>query len=143
MEIADILATSGLLDMHRHFKSAGRCRKPATWHHKREGDVIKSRPDYFLCSDRRIIRRYGIRDPRHFATDHKLVFGTLISNTLRENKCYLRGRTKFPCQAPKMGPLLRLNSLCDNIEEAALPPISILEQRSKGWISEALWRFID
>ena len=66
MEIADILATSGLLDMHRHFKSAGRCRRPATWHQKREGKVVKSRPDYFLCSDRRIIRRYGIRDSRHF-----------------------------------------------------------------------------
>ena len=42
MQIADILATSGLLDMHRHFKSAGRCRRPAAWHHKREGNVIKS-----------------------------------------------------------------------------------------------------
>ena len=30
MEIADILATSGLLDMHRHFKSASRFRRPAT-----------------------------------------------------------------------------------------------------------------
>ena len=51
MEIANILATSGLLDMHRHFKLAGRCRRPATWHLKREGNIIKSRPDYFLCSD--------------------------------------------------------------------------------------------
>ena len=32
MEIANILATSGLLDMHRHFKSAGRRRRPTTWH---------------------------------------------------------------------------------------------------------------
>ena len=51
MEIVNILATSGLLDMHRHFKSPGRFRRPATWHQKREGEVIKSRPDYFLCSD--------------------------------------------------------------------------------------------
>ena len=51
MQIADILATSGLLDMHRHIKSAGRRRRPATWHHKREGKAIKSRSDYFLCSD--------------------------------------------------------------------------------------------
>ena len=45
MEIADILATSELLDMHRHFKSPGRYKRPATWHHKRKGNVIKSRPD--------------------------------------------------------------------------------------------------
>ena len=48
MQIADILATSGLLDMHRHIKSAGRRRRPATWHHKREGKTVESRPDYFL-----------------------------------------------------------------------------------------------
>ena len=85
MEIADILATSRLLDMHHHFKTHGRNRRPATWYQKREGEVIKSRPNYFLCSDRRIIRRYRIRDPRQFTTNHKLVCGTLISNTLKEN----------------------------------------------------------
>ena len=100
-------------------------------------------PDYFLCSDRQIIRRYGVLDPRHFATDHKLVLGTLISNTLKENKCYLHGRTKFPRRIPKMGPSSRLNSLWDNIEETALPPVSILEQRRKSWISEALWWIIN
>ena len=50
-QIADILATSRLLDMHCHFKSPGRFIKPATWHQKREGEVIKSMPDSFLCSD--------------------------------------------------------------------------------------------
>ena len=57
MEISDILATSGILDMHRHSKLHGRNRRPTTWHQKREGEVIKSRPDYFLCLDRRILRR--------------------------------------------------------------------------------------
>ena len=75
--------------------------------------------------------------------NHKLVLGTLISSTPRENKCHLRGKTKFPRQTPKMGPLSRLDSLCDNIEEAALPSVFIPEQRSKGWISETLWRFIN
>ena len=42
-----------------------------------------------------------------------------------------------------MGPSLRLDSLCDNIKEATLPPVSTLEQRSNGWISEASWRIID
>ena len=127
MLIADILVTSGLLDMHRHFKSARRRRRPATWHHKREGNVIKSRPDYFLCSNQQIIRQYGIHDPRHFATNHKLVLDTLISNTLMENKSYLHGRSKFPQRTPKMEPSSRLDSLCNNIEEAALPPVSTPE----------------
>ena len=143
MEIANILANSELLDIHCHFKLAGRCSRPTTWHHKRERKVIQSRPDYFLYLDRRITRQYGIRDPCYLATDHHLVLGTLISNTLRENKCYLRGRTRFPRRIPKMGPLSRLDRLCDNIEEAVLPPVSILEQRSKGWISEASCWFID
>ena len=57
-EIANILATSRLLDMHYHFKLTGRCKRSATWHHKREGNVIKSRPDSFLCSDQQTIERY-------------------------------------------------------------------------------------
>ena len=36
-EIADTLASSGLLDMHRHFKLKDRNRRPDTWHHKRDG----------------------------------------------------------------------------------------------------------
>ena len=44
---------------------------------------------------------------------------------------------------PQNGIILRLNSLCYDIKEAALPPVSILEQRRKGWISEASWRIIN
>ena len=132
MEIANILADSGLLDMHHHFKTHGRCKKPSTWHQKRKGNVVRSRPDYFLCSDRRIIRRYAIRDPRHFVTDHHLVCGTLISNTLKENKSYLNGRTRFPHWTPKFGPLSKLDSICHDIEKAALLPVPQSEQRSKS-----------
>ena len=143
MEIADCLATSGLIDMRRHFKLDGKNRMPDTWHRTREGEPVRSRPDYFLCSDRRIIKRYRIRDPRHFTTDHKLVCGTLISNTLKENKAYLNGRSKFPYRTPKMGPSSRLDSICHDVEQAALPPVSKPEQRSKSWISDASWRLVD
>ena len=105
--------------------------------------MIKSRPDYFLCSDRQIIRQYSIRDPHHFTTNHKLVCGTLISNTLKENKAYLHGRSKFPHRTPKVGPSLRLESLCHDVEQAALPPLSIPEIRSKSWICETLWQIVD
>ena len=54
MEIANILVASALLYMYHHFKSIGRLRSSSTWHQKREGTVAWSRPDYFLCTDRRI-----------------------------------------------------------------------------------------
>ena len=114
-----------------------------TWHQKREGKILKSRPDYFLCSDRRIIKRYAIRDPCHFATDHHLVLGTLISNTLRENKSYRHGRKKFPHQTPKMGPSSRLDSLYHDVEQAALPPVATPEQQSKSWISAVLLQIVN
>ena len=38
---------------------------------------------------------------------------------------------------------MRLDSLCHDIKEAALPPVSTPEQRRKGWISEESWRLID
>ena len=96
VETADILAASRLLDIHHHFKLRRKFKQQNSWQHKRKGTVVRSRPDYFLCLDQRIMRRHGIRDPDHFVTDHKLVFGTLTSNTLKENKYYLHSRTKFP-----------------------------------------------
>ena len=54
-EIADILAISGLLDMHCNFKSAGRFRRPATWHQKREVKIVRSRPDYFSARIDRLL----------------------------------------------------------------------------------------
>ena len=72
VEIANILAASGLLDMHHHCKCRCKLKRQDTWHQKREGIVVRSRLDFFLCSDQRIIRRYGIRDPRHSVTDYRL-----------------------------------------------------------------------
>ena len=42
-----------------------------------------------------------------------------------------------------MGPSLRLDSVCHDVEQAALPPVSTPEQQSKSWISKALWRIVD
>ena len=42
-----------------------------------------------------------------------------------------------------MGPSLKLDSICHDIEQAALPPVSIPEQRSKSWISAASWRIVN
>ena len=50
MEIADCLATSGLIDMHRHFKLESKNRMPDTWHQEREGE--KSGLDRIISSAR-------------------------------------------------------------------------------------------
>ena len=71
------------------------------------------------------------------------VVGTLISNTLKENRYYLHGRTKFPQWTPKIYTSSKLDSIYHDIEEAALPSLPTLEQRSKSWISEASWRFVN
>ena len=42
-----------------------------------------------------------------------------------------------------MSPSSKLDSLCHDIEQAALPPIPKAEQRSKSWISAASWVFVD
>ena len=142
MEIAQLLADFSLRDMHHHFKT-GR-RRSSTWHQKRKGEIVWSRPDYFLCTDRRTIRKYNIRDPRHYVTDHKLVCGVLISNKLKENKRYLRGRTKFPHRTPKMGPSSMMDSLCKDIETAAKPaPREIRQGPRSSWISDDTWRIVD
>ena len=127
--IAQFLADYHLCDMHRHFKRSP--QRGSTWHHKREEVVVSSMPDYFLYTDRRVIRKYRIQDPRHFVTDHKLVYGTLCSNTLKENKRYLKCRTRFPHHTLKYGPLLQMDSLYHNVEMVAIPPFLKLERASK------------
>ena len=42
-----------------------------------------------------------------------------------------------------MGPFSKLDSICHDIEQAALPPIPRAEQRRKSWISTASWVFVD
>ena len=42
-----------------------------------------------------------------------------------------------------MGPSSKLDSVCHDVEQAALPPLSTPEIRSKSWISEASWRLVD
>ena len=142
MEIAQLIADAGLRDMHQHFKTRRRCS--STWHQKREGEIVWSRPDYFLCSDRRMIRKYSIRDPRHYVTDHRLVCSVIISNKLKRNKAYLRGRTQFPHRTPKMGPSSMMDSLYQEIETAAKPtPSDIRKGPRSSWISDATWRIVD
>ena len=68
------IATAGLEDMARHFLPRGRrwCRDRRTWDMQRKGQVVWSRTDYILGTDRRLFRNVSIRDPRH-NSDHYMV----------------------------------------------------------------------
>ena len=96
LEIAHLLATSRLLDINHHFMLHWNFNQQTSWHQKHKEKVVQSRLDYFLCTDQQSIQKYSICDPCHFVTDHKLVYGVLMANTLKENKRLLRARTRFP-----------------------------------------------
>ena len=51
--------------------------------------------------------------------------------------------TKLTKDLPKIAPSSKLDSRGHNIEQAALPPLPTLKQRSKTWILDASWRIVD
>ena len=59
------LATAGLKDMARHFLLQEKrwCRDRRTWGMQRKGQVVRSRTDYILGTDRRLFRNVTVRDP--------------------------------------------------------------------------------
>ena len=76
--IATDLATAGVEDMAQHFMPRGRrwCQDLRKWDMKRQGQVVRSRTDYILGTDRRLLQNVAVRDPRH-NTDHYMVLGCL------------------------------------------------------------------
>ena len=69
--IATDLATAGLEDMAQHFIPQRRRwnRDRRTWDMRRKGQVVRSRTDYILGTDRRLFKNVAVRDPQH-NTDH-------------------------------------------------------------------------
>ena len=69
--IATDLATVGVEDMTQHFMPRRRrwSRDRRTWDMRRKGQVVRSRTDYILGTDRRLFTNVAVRDPRH-NTDH-------------------------------------------------------------------------
>ena len=63
--IATDLATAGVEDMAQNFIPRGRqwCRDRRTWDMKRQGQVVRSRIDYILGTDRRLFQNVAVRDP--------------------------------------------------------------------------------
>ena len=76
--IATDIAPAGLEDMARHFLPRGKrwCKDRRMWDMRRKGQVVRSRTDYILGTDRRLFRNFSVRDPRH-NSDHYMVLGCL------------------------------------------------------------------
>jgi hypothetical protein len=60
-EITALLATLGLEDMSEHFIQRKNFRRGSTWSMVREGELLQSRCDYILGTDRRIFKYIQIK----------------------------------------------------------------------------------
>ena len=99
--IATDLATAGVEDMAQHFMPQRRqwSRDRRTWDMQRKGQVVRSRTDYILGTDRRLLKNVAVRDPRH-NTDHYMVLGCLPSALLSVTQRYLGGRKRWLVRPP-------------------------------------------
>ena len=144
--IADLLATAGVSSMLHHFRQRESYRDHATWRQfSATGKDIINRGwnDYILAPERRRMQCVVLRDPAHFSTDHLMVMGKLTSKTFRANRRYLRRRTRFPLQAPQVGPTSPFpDRQFQKLKEASEQARG--ETRSRPhWISEATWALVD
>ena len=118
-EIADLAANYGLDDLLSHFWQRRGKRHDTTWRQQRNDGIIRSRCDYILGSDRRMFINMAIRDPRLYSSDHYCIVGDLRSSTLKCNRAYLRGRKRSPLRPPKWGPKTRVDTLFQEMKDAA------------------------
>ena len=73
------------------------CKLPCTrygqkWSILCHDQEVRSRMEYILGTDLRLLQNVDIRDPRH-NTNHYMVLSCLRGMTLRENQCYLGSHT--------------------------------------------------
>ena len=141
--IAADMASFGFEDMLAHFRQRRGFRHGKTWMQHRNNEVLRSRCDYILGTDRRLFNKVCLRDPRLFSSDHLMVLGELWSSELRRNKSYLRGRQRFPLRAPKWGPQTRADALLQALNEAIPKPTRAERRARREWISEETWRLVD
>ena len=139
--IATDLATAGVEDMAQHFMPRGRqwCRDQRTWDMKRHGQVVRSRTDYILGTDRRVFQNLAVRDPRH-NTDHYIVLGCLPGAPLATTQQYQGGRRRWlvpPPAAPS-----RMDTLFASLRRA-VPKTAPREARRNAWILAETWRLVD
>ena len=127
--------------METHFLPRQRTwgRERRTWIMVREGEVVRSRTDYILGTDRCLFWNVFVWDPRH-NTDHYMVLGCLRSAPKREHAKYLTGSKRLPLR-PLSAPTRE-----DRIFAALrrdVPKPHARERRKNGWMSEDTWRLVE
>ena len=142
-QVAAFLATFGLLDVLTHFKQRRPHRHNQTWRQVREGQVLRSRCDYILGTDRRLFESVGIRDPRHYSSDHLAVKARLLRSPTRCHNRYLRGRKQFPLQLPTIGPIRHIDHLYQDLKAMEVPPPAPPRPVRPQWMSADTVRLID
>ena len=135
------LATAGVEDVAQYFMPQRRrwSRDRRTWDMRRKGQVVRSRNDYILGTDRRLFKNIAVWDPRH-NTDHYMVLGCLLGAPLAATHRYLGGRKRWPVRPPAEPS--RTDTLFAALRRA-VPKPAPQEARQNAWISAETWRLID
>ena len=115
------------------------CWDRRTWGILRKGREVRSRTDYILGTDRRLIRNVSLWDPWH-NTDHYMVLGCLSSASRKEHKRYLGGRKWWPTRPPKKPTQVEKTFAA---LRTALQKAQPRAARRNAWILEETWRLVD
>jgi len=144
-QVDTLLGTYGLDDMLIHFRQRKPFRHYKTWHQYRSdtNTIHRSRCDYILGTDRRLFQSVGIRDPRHFSTDHYMVVATYLAKPQRSHKKYLLGRKTFPLKLPKWGPLPKADALYEQLLDYWDPPPPSAKKTKPNWITQPTLQLMD
>ena len=140
-EIAEDLAMTGPKDTIDHFlpRSKTWLRDGQTWSMIHMGWEVRSRTDYILGTDHRLLQNVVVQDVRH-NKNHYLVLGCLHGAAPEHNSCYLRKRKRFPLDPPKT--LGGFYPLFVELRVATTNP-PCRERLQQVWISPKTWRPIN
>ena len=139
-EIATVLASYGLDDMSRHFLQRTTHRRRWTWKQRREGQIIRSRCDAIMGTDRRHFTGMRILDPPGYDSDHYLLSAEIVSAAPAEQKAYLRGRKAIPATNDPT-----LDTRAADVKMEALLKFKVHEEEAPkatprpDWISDSTW----
>ena len=104
-----------------------------------EDREVRSRNDYILGTESRLLQNVAVRDVRH-NTDHYLVLGCLCGAEPSAHLRYLGKRTRFPVR-PLATPD-KVDRMFDELR-GSIPKIPRQERQHRGWISLKTWSLID
>ena len=141
--ISASLAAFGLRDLLTDFKQRKPYRDLATWQQLRMGSIVKSRCDYVMGTDRRLVQTVGIRNPRHHSSDHYLIRVRLLRQPTKCHKRYLRGRRQWPLAMPPVGPLTEIDSLFQTLESYCDSPPPPPAKHRPQWLAPKTLQLMD